>query len=212
MQDLTGLALSLLDGLSGSERRLLGVLGAPGSGKTTLAEILVAEVNQAAGHEVAIEAPMDGFHLQDEQLLELGILPLKGIPASFDAYLFVGSLGELRRSPLQVVPWPAFDRATERSLPGAITIGLEHKLVVVSGNYLLLHQSPWNQAAGLLDETWFVDAPLEVLYARLVCRHMAGGKSEEDARAKVASTDMPNAHLVLASRTRATRVVTFDVP
>ena len=87
MQDLTGLALSLLDGLSGSERRLLGVLGAPGSGKTTLAEILVAEVNQAAGHEVAIEAPMDGFHLQDEQLLELGILPLKGIPASFDAYL-----------------------------------------------------------------------------------------------------------------------------
>jgi pantothenate kinase len=212
MQELSRLVESLLADSPPPERRLLGIVGPPGSGKSTLAEILVSEINQHLGAAVAIEAPMDGFHLQDEELARLGILPLKGIPASFDVNGFLSTLEELVQVPPQAVAWPAFDRASERSIPGASTIEPSHRLIIVSGNYLLLTDRPWDKVAGLLHWTWFVDAPLDVLYARLVARHMAGGKDEAAARAKVESTDMPNARLVLANKARATRIVTFELP
>ncbi len=212
MQDLLKQVMDSLTGLSPGARYLLGIVGPPGSGKTTLAELLVAQVNATVGKEVAIEAPMDGFHFQDEQLRQMGIHHLKGIPDSFDAAGFVSSVSQVRVVPQQVVAWPSFDRASERSVPGAITIGLRHRLVIVSGNYLLLDTSPWNQVASLLDEAWFVDADEATIHPRLVARHRAGGKNEADALAKVDGTDMPNARLVLGSKHRASRLVTFDLP
>lgn len=49
-------------------RRLLGITGAPGAGKSWLADHLVA----ALGPALAVGVPMDGFHLAGEVLEALG--------------------------------------------------------------------------------------------------------------------------------------------
>src|SRR3569623_1725188 len=50
-------------------RRILGIAGAPGEGKSTYAERLVAEADEPAAY-----LPMDGFHLADAALSSLGLL------------------------------------------------------------------------------------------------------------------------------------------
>ncbi|MEO7447815.1 MAG: nucleoside/nucleotide kinase family protein, partial [Humibacillus sp.] len=70
----------------GTQRRsVLGIAGAPGAGKTTLAEALVAGVRAAEGDEWVAHVPMDGFHLADVQLDRLGSRSRKGAPDTFDA-------------------------------------------------------------------------------------------------------------------------------
>jgi pantothenate kinase len=47
-----------------------------------------------------------------------------------------------------------------------------------------------------LDQVWYINVDQEVAYQRLLQRHMAGGKTELEARQKIASTDAPNARLI----------------
>jgi pantothenate kinase len=58
-----------------------------------------------------------------------------------------------------------------------------------------------------IDEVWFLDCPDDVRRERLVARHVAFGKTPEQARAWVESVDEPNARLVTASRDRADKAV-----
>ena len=48
--------------LGGAGRALLGIAGAPGAGKSTLAEQLVERIGAQA-----VVVPMDGFHLHDDE-------------------------------------------------------------------------------------------------------------------------------------------------
>lgn len=64
-------------------RSILGITGAPGAGKSTLAERLV----NALGPALAVLVPMDGFHLSEEVLHSKGSRPRKGAHDTFDAGL-----------------------------------------------------------------------------------------------------------------------------
>ncbi len=154
---------------------------------------------------------MDGFHLPDETLRRRGLWELKGVPETFDAEGFVSLLRELRASPVRVVRCPRFDRSIEASIPGAIVVQPEHRLVVVEGNYLLLESEPWSEVRPLLDEVWFIDSSIDEIYPRLLERHILGGRTPEQARLKVESTDLANARLIEQTRPRADRIVLMPV-
>src|SRR4029079_15378351 len=65
IEALAGAAVDLV----GDRRRVvLGIAGAPGAGKSTLAEALLEAVSRATGREWVAHVPMDGFHLADVQL------------------------------------------------------------------------------------------------------------------------------------------------
>ena len=49
-------------------RTLVALAGVPGSGKTTIASVLAAGVNNRVGREVCSIVGMDGFHLTRKQL------------------------------------------------------------------------------------------------------------------------------------------------
>jgi pantothenate kinase len=196
-----GLADELLAATDAATRRiLLGITGPPGAGKSTLAGALAATIAERRGPGFAVVAPLDGFHLSNETLEGLGLLSVKGAPQTFDAEAFVGSLRRLRDEPRVTVPWPDFDRAAEKTVPGAISIGPAADLVITEGNYLLLEQPWWRELRGLLDEVWYVDAPRDVLRRRLIDRQLAGGRSEEDALRHVVESDLRNAELVARTR------------
>ncbi len=133
-------------------RRLLGITGAPGAGKSTIA----AEVVAALGED-AVLVPMDGFHLAQARLEALGLTATKGAIDTFDGGGFVHLLRRLRAADEDVVHAPTFRRDLEEPIAGAIAVDRRTPLVVVEGNYLLVDEPPWDEVAGLLDETWFVD-------------------------------------------------------
>ncbi len=183
-------------------RTLLGLVGAPGAGKSTLAAALLAEFA-----DVAQVVPMDGFHLANVELERLGRRERKGAPDTFDSAGYVALLRRLlAQDDDEVVYAPEFRREIEEPIANAIPIHSRTQLVITEGNYLLLEGGPWAQVAGLLDEVWYVDVDDEVRRHRLTRRHEQFGRSAEEAAAWVAGTDEPNARLIAASRARASFV------
>jgi pantothenate kinase len=183
-------------------RRLLGITGAPGAGKSTIA----ARVVEALG-DAAVLVPMDGFHLANAELERLGRRDRKGAIDTFDAAGYVAMLQRLRSPGGETVYAPEFRREIEEPIACAIPVGPDVPLVVTEGNYLLVPQGPWAAVRGLLDEAWFVAPDEATRVDWLIARHIAFGKPPEVARAWSLSTDQRNAELVAATRERADVIV-----
>ena len=180
--------------------RVLGLTGAPGAGKSTLAAALAASWGCGV-------VPMDGFHYADVELRRRGLLDRKGAPETFDAEGYAALLRRVRAGEADVVA-PGFDRDLEQPLAGALPVPATG-LVVTEGNYLL-HHGPFAPVRTLLSETWFLDVDADVRRSRLLARHVAHGRAPEAARRWVETTDEPNARLV--ERTRAAADVVVQVP
>jgi pantothenate kinase len=185
--------------LSSGERRILGLVGAPGAGKSTLAHALAKQWPNAIQ-----VVPMDGFHLANIELERMGRKQRKGAPDTFDAFGFIALLQRLRvQAAEEVVYAPSYERTLEEGVAGAIAVQPSTPLIVVEGNYLLLSDSPWNQVQALLDETWFVDVPQDLRIGRLTQRHQKFGRNAKDAADWVQHTDEPNARRIVAERAKA---------
>lgn len=198
-----------LHALAAGPRRLLGVVGPPGAGKSTLAALMA----QALG-ERAQAVPMDGYHLAQIELERLGRAQRKGAPDTFDAAGYAALLRRLRQQgPDETVYAPDFQREIEEPVAGALPVFAATPLVITEGNYLLLDDDPaWAPVADLLDEVWYLDVPADLRLERLAARHMQFGRTREQALAWIAQTDEPNARRIETSAHRARRRVTWDEP
>jgi pantothenate kinase len=198
--------LTRAEALAVGGRRLLGIAGPPGAGKSTLAALVVAAMGDRA-----VLVPMDGFHLAQAELERLGRADRKGAPDTFDADGFVALLARLRaQGPGDPVVYaPRFDRHLEESIAGAIGVPGDVPLVVVEGNYLL-HDGAWAGVAPLLDDVWYLDLDDAVRVDRLVARHVAHGRAPAAAREWVLRSDEANARLVAQGRARARLVVPWS--
>ncbi|MDP2293611.1 MAG: nucleoside/nucleotide kinase family protein [Actinomycetota bacterium] len=176
--------------------RVLGIAGAPGAGKSTLAEAVLTHYGTRAQL-----LPMDGFHLADEELGRLGRRDRKGAPDTFDVDGYLSALQRVRERRHDVLV-PRFHRDLEEPIAGAIRIAVDTQLVITEGNYLLLDDGRWREVAPLLDQSWMLRPDDEDRRARLVARHVAHGRSPDEAEAWVRTVDEPNAALILA-RSRA---------
>jgi pantothenate kinase len=184
-------------------RRLLGIAGPPGAGKSTLSAQLLA-----AFPGRCVVAPMDGFHLAQTELERLGRADRKGAPDTFDAAGYVALLRRLREPvPGETVYAPEYRRDLHNGVAGAIAVPAEVPLVVTEGNYLLLETHGFGPVRDLLDLCWFVDLPEGVRAERLVARHRLFGKTADAAHAWTHGPDQRNADLVAPTRARADTVV-----
>ncbi|MGY2895575.1 nucleoside/nucleotide kinase family protein [Deinococcus sp. UYEF24] len=184
------------------ERRILGVTGAPGAGKSTLCEAL----SRALGSDVAVVG-MDGFHLANQELERLGRRGRKGAPDTFDSGGYAALLARLRLEPGETIYAPVFNRDLEESIGSAVPVPAGTPLIVTEGNYLLMDAGHWGSVRTHLNEAWFLDLPDDTRQQRLVSRHVAFGRPHDDAQAWVKQVDEPNALAIQATRNRADLIV-----
>jgi pantothenate kinase len=172
-------------------RVLVAIAGAPGAGKSTLAEALVARL----GPDAAL-VPMDGFHLDNAILDARGRRFHKGAPDTFDVAGLLSTLQRLKAGGEVIVP--IFDRDRDLSIGSARVVAPEARIIVAEGNYLLLRDAPWTSLAPLWDLTLFLDIPEAELERRLIARWTHHGLPPAEGRRRAFDNDIPNARTVIA--------------
>jgi pantothenate kinase len=187
-------------------RFILGVVGKPGVGKSTFAQFL----NEHFSNDLVAILPMDGFHMSNQKLIEMGRRDRKGAPDTFDVDDFAKSLADVRDGHGRDIRFPIFKREIEASVPDAGEIPALAKLIVVEGNYLLHDDFGWEKIGNFLDESWYLDVDDELRMQRLIARHIQFGKTPEAADEWSRGTDEVNARLIEQSRSRASFTVTLD--
>ncbi|KAM3688796.1 hypothetical protein ACB098_10G181000 [Castanea mollissima] len=147
-------------------KHIVGLAGPPGSGKSTLASEVAQRVNklwplkassldsQVRALDVATVLPMDGFHLYRSQLDAMEnpeeAHARRGAPWTFNPELLLSCLQTLRNQGSVYVP--SFDHGIGDPVEDDIFVSLQHKVVIVEGNYLLLDDGVWKEISSIFNE------------------------------------------------------------
>ncbi len=202
--DLTELTEHLQSRLqSTGVRQIIGITGAPGTGKSTFARQLV----DALGRGQTLIVPMDGFHLANEIIDGTALRDRKGAIDTFDVGGYVSLLRRLRARDEPVVYAPSYRRGLEEPIAASVAVSREIAFVITEGNYLLSMEPGWHGIRSLVDEIWFLDTAPELRVARLIERHIAFGMTREAATAWATGPDEANARLVESTRHLADREI-----
>ncbi|MFN3708855.1 nucleoside/nucleotide kinase family protein [Microcella sp.] len=188
------------------ERIIVGICGAPGAGKSRLADKLA----EYLGEQSARVVPFDGFHLATSVLAGTPLLSRRGALETFDLGAFRSIISRLRSRAEDVVYAPSFVRGLEEPIASAIPIPREVPLIVTEGNYLLTEHPVLDDVRRHLDEVWYLDTPHDIRLPQLVARHVAFGKAEEDAAAWALGTDQRNAEQIEATKDASDLIITVS--
>ena len=183
---------------------IVGISGAPGTGKSTIAKIIVEKLNTAGAN--AEYCPMDGFHFSNKELKEMNLSSVKGRIDTFDVEYFNISIAKLK-SGKKPFYWPTYCRKIHDPVIEGVSITEEMKIFIIEGNYIFYKCDGWNKINDCFDLKIFLTADENIIKDRLLKRHLAGGKSYDIAVEKVENVDIPNAHEILKSQLEADIVI-----
>jgi pantothenate kinase len=188
------------------ERIIVGICGAPGAGKSRLADKLADHL----GAELARVVPFDGFHLATSVLEGTPLIHRRGALETFDLGAFRSIIYRLRERSEDVVYAPSFLRGLEEPIASAIPIPRDVPLIVTEGNYLLTEHPVLDGVRQELDEVWYLDTPHDIRVPQLVARHVAFGKAEDEAAAWALGTDQRNAEQIEATKHASDLIITVS--
>ncbi|KAJ6108040.1 Phosphoribulokinase/uridine kinase [Penicillium sp. IBT 18751x] len=203
-------------------RLMIAISGIPGSGKTELARMVANRINVLYSAEnpnavpIATSLPMDGYHLTRAQLAAMPdpvyAAARRGAAFTFDGDKFLALVQSLREpltTKVDSIYAPSFDHAVKDPVDDDIPIPATSRVIFFEGNYLSLDKEPWNQAAKLMDELWFVDVDFEVARKRLIKRHVKAGiaRNEEEADRRARENDLVNGREIVDNRLEVQEVI-----
>lgn len=129
----------------------------------------------------------------------------RGAAFTFDGHKFLSLVQTLCDPLTSSTPTfyaPSFDHAVKDPVDDDVPIAPTARVVLFEGNYLSLDKEPWNQAAALMDELWFVEVGFERARERLVKRHVKAGiaRDEVEAHKRVTENDLVNGREIVEGR------------
>jgi pantothenate kinase len=175
-----------------TSRIIIGIVGKPGGGKSTLSKYLLKGMDPSLVSVV----PMDGFHLSNKVLKDLGRLDRKGAQDTFDVKGFRTLIERIKLENLDPIYYPIFDRSIEESIAAQGVVYPSTRVVIVEGNYLMHDKDGWQEISPLLDQSWYAYLDEDIRISRLISRHIAFGKDPESAKAWAKGSDQINAELI----------------
>jgi pantothenate kinase len=175
-----------------STRTIIGIIGKPGGGKSTLSKYLLKGIDPTLVSVV----PMDGFHLSNKVLKELGRSDRKGAHDTFDVKGFTTLIERIKLDSADPIYYPIFDRSIEESIASQGVVYPSTRVVIVEGNYLMHDKDGWQEISPLLDQSWYAFLDEDLRISRLISRHIAFGKDPESAKAWAKGSDQVNAELI----------------
>lgn len=158
-------------------RRICGIGGLPGAGKSRLAARLAREFDRMPGTPRAVHLPMDGFHRPHAWLEAAGLDHLKGREETFDAGAYAHALGRFLAEPSTPQSAPDYDRARRDVVAGRIDIPADVRLLLTEGVYVGLRRPPWTAVADRLDLSLFLDVDPVLCLRRVVARNVEFGRT-----------------------------------
>ena len=188
---------------SASPRTIIGIVGKPGAGKSTV----VSEIEKRFDSSEVCVIPMDGYHLSNETLIEIGRRDRKGAPDTFATQEFISLISKVKNDHTSEHRFPIFHREIEASKKDEGIVPIGAKVIVIEGNYLFSEEHNWNGVFPLLDHTWFIEIDNEVRMQRLIARHIKYGKSPEEAADWSRGSDEANARFIELTAHRAAGII-----
>ena len=189
--------------LKHSGRFIIGIVGKPGAGKSTLTSHLIENLPK---NSVSL-VPMDGYHLSNLQLKNLGLSDRKGAFNTFDSNGYVSLLKRINTETDQDIYYPLFHREIEESYAADGVVLANTKIVLTEGNYLLFDKAGWEKVATELTEIWYININDDVRIERLVKRHEFYGKDKESALNWATGSDEINAKIVESTASKADVII-----
>ena len=188
--DLNQVASQILNLSQNQHVVMIAIAGAPGSGKSTIGENL----HNIIGEKSCL-IPMDGFHLDNIILRDLGLISVKGAPETFDLTNFARLIDKAKNKNL--ARYPLFDRNRDSVIEDGGKVSDSACIFLFEGNYLLFNEAGWSDLAKKWDASIWLDVSLDVIEERLIARWIEHGLSENDAIARARSNDLANAKRII---------------
>jgi|ERR1017187_2099990 pantothenate kinase len=191
-------------------RVVVGIAGPTGAGKSVVA-VLFKELAKQARLSFAFESiTIDAYHYANSFLnshFSEGE-PLKKVKGRFDTYAVQKLASDVQRfCSGQKVAFPIYSRKLHDPVENGVVVEAKHSLLIVEGLWLLYDQGGWETIGSLLDFSFFIDSEKEKAKEPVIKRHMAGGRTFEDASRHYELVDGKNSDLVLTTKPRADRVI-----
>jgi len=229
--------LAMLNEQARSRRVLAGLVGVPGSGKSTYAAAMTLLADRLLGEGVFAAVGIDGWHLPNAVLdrrttsdaagQTIPLRQRKGGPESFDVPALIDALTRLEAD-AGPVNLPAYDRRLHEPVPDRVLISPRTRIVLVEGNYLLgiaageprqrreppalqegcpAETPTWNTIAAMLSPRFLLTCDPAIARLRVIERHVRGGCSRQEAERKYEHNDGLNAETVLRHADRADWII-----
>jgi pantothenate kinase len=206
---------------------MVAISGIPGSGKSSFAAVIAQRINKLYAEQspgsppIAAFVPMDGYHLTRAELAAMPDPALavarRGAAFTFNPDKFLLLVKQLREPLSATTPTvfaPSFDHAVKDPVEDDIPIPPTARVLFFEGNYLSLNKAPWDAAAALMDELWFVEVDFETARKRLIKRHVEAGLATnvEDADKRARENDLVNGQEIVNFRLPVHEVIvsTYD--
>eukprot|EP00980_Cylindrotheca_fusiformis_P003363 scaffold747_cov120-Cylindrotheca_fusiformis.AAC.19 len=182
---------------------MVGVVGIPGSGKSTSSEILSYILSNS------VVMPMDGYHLPMSELEKLpnasDAIYRRGAPDTFDPKALEKDLERIVNGVEPEVSIPGFDHAKgDPEKDQHRFIRDEHSVVICEGIYIMHQEDGWENIKNYFDYIIYINVDVDTCIRRLKARNkLIPGYTAEEIEIRCEVVDRSNAEIVERSRIHA---------